>query len=94
MQKIDSLLLKLVVLRVLSLFWGEGSTESPLGHGVSTQWIAESGALDLFILPGGLPQDVMYQYAKITGGTELPPLFSIGYHQCRWNYKVGSSKKM
>lgn len=27
------------------------------------------------------------QFAGLTGGTALPQLFSLGYHQCRWNYK-------
>ncbi|WPT16627.1 Putative glucan 1,3-alpha-glucosidase [Picochlorum sp. SENEW3] len=55
--------------------------------GVKTQWISESGVLDLFIMMGPTPKDVSTQYAMITGGTALPQLFSLGYHQCRWNYK-------
>lgn len=27
------------------------------------------------------------QYAALTGGSALPQMFSLGYHQCRWNYK-------
>ena len=52
-----------------------------------THWLAESGILDLFILPGPLPADVSTQFARLTGGTALPQLFSLGYHQCRWNYR-------
>ena len=26
-------------------------------------------------------------HARVTGTTALPQLFSLGYHQCRWNYK-------
>ena len=55
--------------------------------GVSTQWIAESGVVDLFFLLGPLPQDTTTQYAALTGGTALPQYFALGYHQCRWNYK-------
>lgn len=29
---------------------------------------------------------VYQQYGALTGYTELPPLYSLGYHQCRWNY--------
>ena len=54
---------------------------------VGTQWMAESGQLDLFLLLGPNPADVSRQYARLTGGTSLPQLFSLGYHQCRWNYK-------
>ena len=38
------------------------------------------------LLPGPSPATVFAQYAKLTGTTSLPPLFSLGYHQCRWNY--------
>lgn len=52
-----------------------------------SQWISESGILDLFFLQGDKPLDLHFKYATLTGGQELPPLFSLGYHQCRWNYK-------
>lgn len=55
--------------------------------GKSTHWISESGIIDLFLLPGSSPSDLYRQYSKITGTTPLPPMFSLGYHQCRWNYK-------
>lgn len=55
--------------------------------GASTQWLAESGVLDLFLLLGPRPADLSRQFAALTGGTALPQLFSLGYHQCRWNYK-------
>jgi alpha-glucosidase (family GH31 glycosyl hydrolase) len=47
----------------------------------ATQWIAESGVVELFIFLGPTPRDVLTQYAKLTGTTALPQLFSIGYHQ-------------
>lgn len=55
--------------------------------GSSTHWFAESGVLDLFVLLGPRPAHVARQMAALTGGTALPQLFSLGYHQCRWNYK-------
>lgn len=55
--------------------------------GIHTQWVTESGIVDLFILAGPTPAKVMQQYAAISGPTAMPQLFSIGYHQCRWNYK-------
>jgi alpha 1,3-glucosidase len=35
---------------------------------------------------GPKPNDVFRQYGQLTGTTRLPPIFSIAYHQCRWNY--------
>lgn len=55
--------------------------------GTHTQWIAESGIVDLFVFLGPNPGDVLRQYAALTGGTALPQMFAIGYHQCRWNYR-------
>ena len=40
--------------------------------GVSTRWIADSGALDLFLLLGPAPADVAAQYAAISGTTAMP----------------------
>ncbi|XP_072284040.1 neutral alpha-glucosidase C isoform X3 [Pyxicephalus adspersus] len=51
------------------------------------RWMSESGIVDVFLLLGPMPQDVFNQYAQLTGTQILPPLFSLGYHQCRWNYE-------
>ncbi|XP_041352622.1 neutral alpha-glucosidase AB-like isoform X2 [Gigantopelta aegis] len=61
----------------------QGNNEIPQ---TDTHWFSESGIIDLFIMMGPRPKDVFRQYALITGTTALPPLFSIAYHQCRWNY--------
>ena len=54
---------------------------------VDTQWMAESGVMDLLLLLGPTPADISKQYATLSGTATLPPLFSLGYHQCRWNYR-------
>nr|BAV90144.1 alpha-glucosidase [Pholiota microspora] len=51
-----------------------------------THWISESGILDTFLLPGPTAEDVFKQYARLTGTPVLPAQWSLGYHQCRWNY--------
>jgi alpha 1,3-glucosidase len=51
-----------------------------------THWVSESGILDIFILPGPTPEAVFGQYARLTGTPVMPPHWSLGYHQCRWNY--------
>ncbi|KAM5178800.1 neutral alpha-glucosidase C isoform 2-T2 [Callospermophilus lateralis] len=50
-------------------------------------WISESGIIDVFLLTGSTPSDVFKQYSYLTGTQAMPPLFSLGYHQCRWNYE-------
>ncbi|CAD2222220.1 alpha 1,3-glucosidase [Angomonas deanei] len=49
-------------------------------------WEAEVGVTDLFLIPGPTPAEVQRRHAFLTGSTFLPPYFSLGYHQCRWNY--------
>ena len=58
----------------------------PTPKSTSTHWISETGILDVFILPGPTPADVFAQYTRLTGTPALPAHWSLGYHQCRWNY--------
>jgi alpha 1,3-glucosidase len=58
----------------------------PSDKSTQTHWISESGILDLFLMPGPTPADIFAQYSGLTGTPVLPPHWSLGYHQCRWNY--------
>ncbi|KAM9842046.1 neutral alpha-glucosidase C isoform 2-T2 [Aulostomus maculatus] len=49
-------------------------------------WLSESGVIDCRVLLGPGPLQLFSQYSGLTGHPALPPLFSLGYHQCRWNY--------
>ncbi|KAJ1349300.1 hypothetical protein KIN20_004792 [Parelaphostrongylus tenuis] len=49
-------------------------------------FMSETGVVDIFFFGGPSPRDVQRQLSRVTGVTPLPPLFSLGYHQCRWNY--------
>ncbi|KAM6131129.1 neutral alpha-glucosidase C isoform 2-T2 [Pterocles gutturalis] len=51
------------------------------------RWMSESGIIDVFLLMGPTAFDVFKQFAQLTGTQAMPPLFSLGYHQCRWNYE-------
>jgi alpha 1,3-glucosidase len=53
----------------------------------ATHWISESGVVDLMLLPGPSPKAALQQFTQLVGTQALPPLFALGYHQCRWNYK-------
>ena len=59
------------------------------GQGVYKQshWMSETGDVDIFLLPGPTVQNVYKQYTALVGTQALPPIFSLGYHQCRWNYR-------
>lgn len=51
-----------------------------------THWFSESGLLDIFVFLGPDPQALSKVYGELTGTTDMPQHFAIGYHQCRWNY--------
>jgi len=51
-----------------------------------THWISETGVVDVYLMVGETFSKVMEQNAALTGKPFLPPIFSTGYHQCRWNY--------
>jgi alpha-glucosidase (family GH31 glycosyl hydrolase) len=63
-----------------------GGAPPPGGGATSAFWMSESGVIDVMLLPGPSPLRIFSQYASLTGYTPLPPIFSLGYHQCRWNY--------
>ncbi|KAK7196128.1 alpha glucosidase II subunit [Novymonas esmeraldas] len=52
----------------------------------SCRWQPEVGVIDIFFLSGPTPAKVQRQHASLTGATVMPPYFSLGLHQCRWNY--------
>ena len=49
----------------------------------------EGGLLRYYFITGE-PARVVERYTQLTGRPELPPLWSLGYHQSRWGYKSES----
>ncbi len=47
---------------------------------------ADGGELDYYFIAGPQPKSVLERYAALTGKTPLPPLWSLGYQQCRYSY--------
>ena len=47
---------------------------------------AEGGELNYYFLNGPTLPEVSRAYAQLTGAHELPPMWALGYHQCRWSY--------
>ena len=51
-------------------------------------WYQSFGGLtDLYLLAGPTLPEVVRRYARLTGRAPLPPLWALGYHQCRWSYQ-------
>ncbi len=50
-------------------------------------FINEGGEVDYYIFTGGSPADIIDIYTDLTGKMDMPPIWSLGYHQSRWGYK-------
>jgi len=59
---------------------------------VSSFW-AEGGEMNYYFIYGPQMQDVVTTYTDLTGKPELPPLWVLGYHQCKWSYYPESKVK-
>lgn len=47
---------------------------------------ADGGELNYYFIAGPKPSDVVQRYASLVGTPHLPPLWALGYQQCRWSY--------
>ena len=52
------------------------------------QMSAGSGEIDLYFFLGPRIEDVVGRYTELTGRMPLPPLWSLGYQQCRYSYET------
>lgn len=55
-----------------------------------TSFWSEGGELQYYYIHGPKMIDVVKRYHQLTGTTYLPPLWALGYHQCRWSYYPAS----
>lgn len=47
---------------------------------------ARGGEMNYYFIYGPQLTEVAQEYANLTGKPELPPMWALGYHQCRWSY--------
>lgn len=61
-------------------------TEMDLRTGIT--FTSEGGpkGFPIYVISGKHPKDVMEGLGKLIGPMPLPPLWAIGYHQCRYSY--------
>lgn len=48
---------------------------------------ADGGEMNYYFIPGPTPRDVLRRYNQLVGTSPLPPMWSLGYQQCRWSYE-------
>lgn len=44
--------------------------------------------LDLYVIDGDSPYDIVKQFRRMTGRSYIPPKFAFGFGQSRWGYKT------
>lgn len=52
---------------------------------VSSFW-AQGGEMNYYFIYGPKMEDVISSYSNLTGVPEMPPMWALGYHQCKWSY--------
>jgi alpha-glucosidase len=47
---------------------------------------AEGGEMNYYFIPGSNIRQLLNQYTYLTGRINIPPVWSLGFQQCRWSY--------
>jgi alpha-glucosidase len=47
---------------------------------------SDDGPIDYFFIHGPEPKKVIERYTALTGRTPMPPMWSLGFQQCRYSY--------
>ncbi|RYE17691.1 MAG: DUF4968 domain-containing protein [Sphingobacteriales bacterium] len=59
-----------------------------------TSFWADGGELQYYYIHGPHMMDVVKSYHLLTGTHPMPPLWALGYHQCRWSYYPEAKVRM
>ncbi|RYG53391.1 MAG: DUF4968 domain-containing protein [Chitinophagaceae bacterium] len=51
-----------------------------------TSFWAEGGEMNYYFFYGPNMSEVVTAYTDLTGKPEMPPLWALGFHQCKWSY--------
>jgi alpha-glucosidase len=59
-----------------------------------TSFWAQGGEMNYYFIYGPKMEDVVANYTDLTGRPhQMPPLWTLGYHQCKWSYYPESQVK-
>jgi len=51
-----------------------------------TSFWAQGGEMNYYFIAGPDLMDACMRYTKLTGVPEMPPMWALGYQQCKWSY--------
>ncbi|POY38420.1 glycosyl hydrolase [Solitalea longa] len=54
-------------------------------HDCTSFW-SDGGELNYYYIHGPQMVDVVKRYSMLTGTHQMPPMWALGFHQCRWSY--------
>lgn len=49
-------------------------------------WLNNAGDIELYVIASEGLRDFFYKSAQVTGFSYMPPIWALGFHQCRWGY--------
>lgn len=52
----------------------------------TVSFTAKGGEMNYYFIYGPELDEVAARYMRLTGVPEMPPLWALGFHQCRWSY--------
>jgi alpha-glucosidase len=58
-----------------------------------TSFWSQGGEMNYYFIYGPSLTEVTQEYTRLTSPPELPPLWALGYHQCKWSYYPESNVK-
>ncbi len=64
----------------------DNTWKQEISMGEDILFTSDGPAFRVFVIEGKTPQEVVKTLADLTGKMKLPPLWSLGYQQCRWSY--------
>ena len=69
-----------------ALYWDNYSPTSFADSPEVTSFASTGQAIDYYVLVGDDSEDVLHQWRRLTGGTQLPPLWNFGLYQSKQRY--------
>lgn len=71
----------------------DNTWKSSLTTGQQIRFVSEGPAFRVIVIERNSAQDVIKELAKLSGTMELPPMWALGYQQCRYSYNPESRVK-
>ncbi len=75
--------------QAVGILWdnpARGAVDTGSKNADEMSFFAESGELRFYLIAGPTAAAILERYTTLTGRIPLPPIWTLGFHQCRWSY--------